>query len=288
MIAGWKDVAKLGSSLCRLIRIRTGVLIALATVGAAFASGITLSWKSAALAWIFFCLSSAGFAINDYYDLEVDAKAHRDRPLPAGELKRQTALKIAIAFFSAAILTSFLVGKKGMILTATDAGLLMVYSAYVKGSGKIDFLGAAITGLLCASIFFGAWAGGAEVSAVWLPAMLVFFFIVGREIILDMRDVKSDESSGMKTIPALLGNQGAAIVSAVMFSVFLISSPLPYLAHTTGIIYLIGTAVVDGVLVVTLWKLVRNPSQAEITRAVNVTKVCFIIGILAVALGSVV
>ena len=287
MVSESGDAAKLLRALSRLIRIRTGGLIFVATIGATITSGVALSWQSIALACAFFCLSSAGFAINDYYDLELDVKAHRDRPLPAGELRKQAALRVAIIFFSIVMLISIFVGKRALVLTTADMSLLILYSAYLKGSGKIDFLGVIITGLLCASIFLSGWAVGAKVSTMFFPMVLSFLFIVGREIILDMRDVKSDKSFGMKTIPALIGNRRAAILSAILFAMFVILSPMPYIAQTAGVIYLVGIGIVDGLVTLAFWKLLRDSSRRGIVRAVNLTKLCFIIGVFAVALGPV-
>ena len=91
----------------------------------------------------------------------------------------------------------------------------------------------------------------------------------------------------MKCLPAeVLVNQEAAIISSVMFSAFLISSPLPYLCDTAGITYLVGIAIVDDLVVLSFWGLLHNSCEAQIRKAATLTRVAFIIGILAITLGA--
>lgn len=267
-------------TLSELIRVRMGLLVGIAAIGAVNAGGINLPSQYIPLIFImFFALSSGGFAINDYFDFKYDRITHPKRPIPSGRISRQTALMTAVILFLIAFLSSLFMNYRVVLLTITDILLLYLYSAHIKGSMK--FLGNFITGFLCASIFLNAWALGAPILRVLIPSIMVFLFIVAREIILDIRDVRGDALFGLKTFPAIFGERKAFTISAVFFGAFIAFSPFPFIFKIYGTGYLIAISLINVILILALWPLIKNPSSSQIQQSITLTRICLVIGTVA-------
>ena len=77
--------------------------------------------------------ASGAFAINDYYDFELDKKNNRrDRPLTSGLISRKTALITSISSFLIVIFFSFFLNLIAMILVFISLPLFYVYSMGLK------------------------------------------------------------------------------------------------------------------------------------------------------------
>ena len=62
-------------------------------------------------------LEASTFALNDYYDLEIDKKNKRDdRPLVRGDLSPKTALYLFTVFFPLGIVCSYFVNLTCFIM----------------------------------------------------------------------------------------------------------------------------------------------------------------------------
>ena len=55
------------------------------------------------------CITSGGFAFNDYIDQESDAIVRKERPIPSKNLTPTMALVIAIIFFAIGLASSFII-----------------------------------------------------------------------------------------------------------------------------------------------------------------------------------
>ncbi|MGB2698130.1 MAG: UbiA family prenyltransferase, partial [Candidatus Zixiibacteriota bacterium] len=75
------------------------------------------------------CLISAGgYAINDYFDLEIDKINKPSRPLPQDKMRARSALVFSIILFLTGIFVSLFIKNIAFILAVIAAALLIIYS----------------------------------------------------------------------------------------------------------------------------------------------------------------
>ena len=78
------------------------------------------------------CITSGGFAFNDYIDQESDAIVKKNRPIPSKNLKPWEALLAAIMLFGIGIAASATINWLCVLIAVSDSVLLIVYSKYIK------------------------------------------------------------------------------------------------------------------------------------------------------------
>lgn len=89
-------------SFIELFRPFTSFLISLAVLVAAFVdAGFRAFSMPPVLIAVFavFLFGSAGNALNDYFDREIDKKNHPERPIPSGRITEKEALTASILMF---------------------------------------------------------------------------------------------------------------------------------------------------------------------------------------------
>src|SRR4030042_1682016 len=139
-------------------------------------------------------LEASTFALNDYYDLEIDKRNKRtDRPLVRGDLSPKTALYLFILFFPLGILCSYFVTLTCFLIAVVTALFAIFYDAVLK---KIKLLGNFFIAYVMAIPFiFGGAAVLPEYTftlvmppAIFIIALIAFLAGAGREIMKDVMD----------------------------------------------------------------------------------------------------
>ncbi len=188
--------------------------------------------------FIIFISAAGAFAINDYYDFEIDKKNKRDdRPLVLGLLSRRTALTTAIISFLIVILLALFLNLIAMSLVLISLPIFYLYSIGLKK--KILFKNLLIAYSYVATLFLGSL-----VTDAILEPLIIYFaimgFIVGfgSEIMFDIADVQGDKDLGIKTIPCEFGLKKAARVTVLLYSIIIILDPLPFFVLIDSRLYL--------------------------------------------------
>ncbi len=178
--------------------------------------------------------ASGAFAINDYYDFEVDkANNRRDRPLVSGLISRKTALITAISSFLIVIFFSFFLNFIAMILVFISLPIFYVYSMGLKKKLYVKNILIAFSYL--STIFLGSL-----IIDSYLEPLIIYYaimgFIVGlaTEIMFDIADVKGDNEQGINTISTRFGTKRAAQISILFYIVIIILDPLPFFINIEG------------------------------------------------------
>jgi len=176
---------------------------------------------------VFFAAVSA-YALNDYFDFEVDKKNKRlDRPLVLGGLTRKTALKTGIISLSLTILLTIFLNIPAMVLIYSNLPLFFLYSMWLK-----KFF--VFKNILVAYGYFVTIVLGSIISDAYIEPLIIYFalmgFIVGfaLEIMLDIGDVIGDKSGCIDTIATRWGKKIAAQLVIILYVVIMILDPIPY------------------------------------------------------------
>ncbi len=190
------------------------------------------------LGFLIIFLSEAGaFAINDYFDYEIDKNNNRrDRPLVLGLISRRAALITAIVLLLIVIILSLFLNSIATIIALINVPIFYIYSMGLK---KKVFL----KNLLIAYSYAIAILFGSLVSDAFLEPIIVYFaimgFIVGlgSEIMFDIADVEGDKKLGINTIPNKFGLKSAAVISVVLYSIIIVMDPLPFFIFIDSRLY---------------------------------------------------
>jgi geranylgeranylglycerol-phosphate geranylgeranyltransferase len=180
-------------------------------------------------------LEASTFALNDYYDLEIDRINKRmDRPLVRGDLSPRSALLIFYVFFPLGLLCSFFVNTTCFIIALITALLSVVYDMKMK---KIKLIGNFYIAYIMAIPFiFGGVSVlpndtlslGAINPVIYVVALIAFLAGSGREIMKDVQDFEGDKSRGVRSFPLYIGTRASAVVAAVFYLSAITLSFLPF------------------------------------------------------------
>ena len=190
------------------------------------------------LAFFIIFISAAGaFAINDYFDYEVDVTNNRtERPLVAGSLSRKEALIIAILSFILVVILGLFLNLILMILVYISLPLFYLYSMGLK---KIVFF----KNFLIAYSYLATILLGSLVTDAYLEPIIIYFgmmgFIVGlaNEIMFDIADVKGDNKLNITTLSTRLGIKKAAQISVILYIIIMVLDPLPFIINIDSRLY---------------------------------------------------
>jgi len=131
------------------------------------------------------CITSAGFAINDYFDRESDAVIKPKRPIPSGALSLKQVIAVSTVLFTVGLVLSVLINWLSFMILLVDCILLVIYSALVKR--KSGFAANVLVGLLVGTAFlYGEATVSQTLSLVSLSLYPICFGTIGGNILRDV------------------------------------------------------------------------------------------------------
>ncbi|MCM3502194.1 UbiA family prenyltransferase [Microbacterium sp. P26] len=78
------------------------------------------------------CLYSAGMALNDWADADIDALERPERPIPSGRISRDRALAVGVGLTALGVGAAFAAGRRSGLVSIALAGALWAYDATFK------------------------------------------------------------------------------------------------------------------------------------------------------------
>lgn len=242
-------------------------------------------------AFLIVFISAAGaFAINDYYDYELDKSNNRmDRPLVLELISRRTALFTAILSLFLVIILSLFLNLVAMIFCLISVSLFYLYSMGLK---KKLF----IKNLLIAYSYLATIILGTLVSDAFLEPLIIYFalmgFIIGlaNEIMFDIADVQGDKKLGIKTISTEFGIGKAALISGMLYAVIIFLDPLPFFLRIDQRLYLDYLFLILILIPIISYiflsrSLMKNQSKENVLKLRNLVFVIMQIGTIAYLIG---
>jgi chlorophyll/bacteriochlorophyll a synthase len=167
------------------------------------------------------CASSQ--AVNDWYDRHVDAINEPNRPIPSGRIPGKWGLYLAITWSGLSLLLGLALGVWAFAATLVAVFFAWAYSAPPFRLKLNGWWGNAAVGISYEGI---SWFTGAAVMLGAFPHPLIIFlalaYSVGAHGIMTLNDFKSiegDRLMGVRSLPAQLGPDRAALVACVIMGV---------------------------------------------------------------------
>ena len=187
-------------------------------------------------------LAAAGNVANDLADRAADAINRPGRPLVSGAITVNAAILLGGLLGGLGLLLAWFMGRQMFVMAGAALVVMMGYSPLLKQRGLLGNLAVAIIASL--PVIYGALAVG------WWRAGLVPFVLAAilhfaREIVKDLEDVTGDRALGRRTVPMVLGRDGAANLAAAALVVFVPASLAPWFAGWYGWRYGFVVSVLD-------------------------------------------
>jgi len=224
-----------------------------------------------------FCFIGAGNALNDFFDREIDKKAHPDRPIPSGRVTPRAALWVSAGLFATALAIGAFLSLDALAVVATSALMMLAYEKGLKAAGLPG--NGAIAYLSGITFLFGGVVVAAPLSALPL-ALLGFLASLGREVAKDIEDREAD--TDRRTLPQRVGAPRAGLVSAASTLAAVALSPLPFLPlGQFGLEYLAVIAAADATFIYAASVLRASPRGSQ-----RLSKVGMALATLAFAVGG--
>ncbi len=236
------------ASVLRLTRIENSAMLIIAILSAEILAGGLPGIKLIAFSLVTgVFLSMSAFAINDYFDVDVDRANGRDRPLVKGSLNSDTALFVAVGSMLIGIASSLFINTYCILIAIIFGTLSILYSYKLK---EMPLIGNAYVALAMAIPFiFGDYVVSSQIAtSIIIVFFLVFLSGLAREIDGTVRDYKGDSRRGARTLPMVIGKSQSAYIAlalyiaAVILSVYLFTNVMPFLGN---LLYAVLIAVSD-------------------------------------------
>lgn len=230
-----------------------------------------------------FALLSAGNAVNDYCDYNIDRINRPKRPIPSGRIRRVNALLFAIALIVIGVWLGTLINRKATGFAILVSVALVSYAFWLK---RTPFVGNVVVSGLTGLTFIAGGIAIDSVQGTFVPAIFAFLFTTAREIVKDLEDTEGDLKNGVKTLATL--NSRIAVWTAISFMAFVILfSPTPYLFGWYSWHYLILVLIgVDLVLIGLAIRLCQDASRESCASIQQWMKWDIFVGLGAIYLGT--
>lgn len=149
------------------------------------------------------CVAAAGYIINDYYDIKIDAINRPDRLVVGRGVNRRHAMMAHLLLSGLGVLVAGALSPLLGLATAGSALLLWGYSIRFK---RLPLVGNVSIGLLTAAlVLLPELQLRTGHLVVWGYALAAFLLTVVREIVKDVEDMRGDAQHDCRTLPIVWG-----------------------------------------------------------------------------------
>lgn len=228
-----------------------------------------------------FFITAASMTYNDYFDWQIDKINHPKRPIPQGIITPKEMLYFSIFLFSIGVIISFFINILSLIIILVTILLLNLYELYSKNIGIFSNITVAF--ITAMAFTFGGIAVN-NPSPTLILSVMTFFVMIGREIIMDIRDTEGDKTI-RRSLPVQIGKKKASYIACVFLLISMLLTPIPYLVNTLNIWYLIIILPVGFLTMIGVVQTLRDVNNAAFSAsliriALAIALVAFIVGII--------
>ncbi len=191
---------------------------------------------------------SGAMGLNRLIDAKIDADNPRtaERHIPAGQVSIFEAVCFIAVSLAVMLLAAWMLNPLCFYLAPVAIGFFVLY-AYCKRFSHYAHL---VLGICLAAAPIGAWIAlrGDLGWSVLSLGLAVLFWVAGFDIFYALQDYEFDVERGLHSIPSKLGVKKSFWLAEVFHFLMLLFLLLVYPGSGLGAIYLVGVAVVAGLL----------------------------------------
>ena len=228
-------------------------------------------------------IAAAGYIINDYYDIKIDAINKPGRLLVGRKIRRRRAMFAHLILSALGVLGGIWLSIPVGLINLGAVLLLWGYSARLK---KMLLIGNVVISLLSASMLLVVAVYADTLNKITISyALFALLISLIREIIKDMEDVKGDASFDCRTLPIVAGLRNTKLVLYPLIAVFQAFLVVVMLHPRTSAALDVYMAIL--VLSPSVWlllKLIRADKKKDFTYLSGLNKFIMLTGILSMLL----
>ena len=288
-----EKISKKIKAFWHLTRLGHGFMLGIAVlIGALIAGNVLSEIYGVLLGVLTAILIEAGtFALNDYYDIEVDREnARLDRPLVREDLKPETAFMLGVILTILGVACSYFINIWCFLIALVSALFGVAYDIKLKETGVLGNIYIAYT-MAIPFVFGGLVFQNIQkgVLVLIILSLITFLSGLGREIMKGIIDVKGDAIRDVKTVARVYGVENAKITSITFYSVAVLLSPIPFIFDLSGFRnypYLLFVIIADTIFLYTCIKL-RGGDVEVINGLRKTTIMAMLFGLIAFLVGAV-
>jgi geranylgeranylglycerol-phosphate geranylgeranyltransferase len=228
------------------------------------------------------------FALNDYFDVDVDIKNDRkDRPIVRGDISKNEALWLAVITSLLSVVAMYFTGSLGAVVVLIFLVIFGVfYNARLKEYGIWGNIYISFT--MAAPFLFGSVLFARNNTVLFVIAAVAFFVGLGREIMKGIMDMEGDALRDVKTVARTRGPDKAKFIAVSLYVLGMLLSPLPlfmddpkfHMSPIYGVFALISVAI----LAYVCYTLLKGHDIKTIGKARKTTLASMAIALLGVLL----
>jgi 4-hydroxybenzoate polyprenyltransferase len=208
-----KDFFRICLGFLLVVRILTSGAIAVVVALPMVWQGTSLT-HSLACALPFFLAAAGGFALNDYYDFQKDLLNKPYRAIPSRKLSRRSVLVTSVVLMVFACVSAFIAFNSRVegylffvsILGVSTYNLFVRYLTASKG---------VITAVISTTPAIYVVMVLKYPTVYLLVPVAMGIFLLGREWLMDIRDMHGDGEVGNRTLPVIFGAGRTAILGFI-------------------------------------------------------------------------
>ncbi len=243
-------------------------------------------------------IAAAGYIINDYFDIGIDAINKPHKVTIEKIFKRRTIIIWHISLNIAAMLiviglTLSLLQLRLVLIQLVSILLLIFYSTTFKRKLIIGNLCIGVlTGLTLLTVAFYEPAfelfntDFLHSKLLWMYVLFSFIITFIREVVKDIEDVKGDTAQNCETIPLVWGIDNAKkivyVFIGLLLTLLLITAYYFFSFNKVLVIYLFAAVFVP--VIFTLYKTRQASHSADFNRISTYVKIVTLLGILSITL----
>lgn len=278
-------------AVLKLTRIEHSIMLVVAVLAAELVAKGIPGPETLALSLITpIFISMASFAVNDYFDLEVDRVNRRKRPLVSGELRPSDAIYITTACMAIGLAASALINWQAFAIAVVFGVLAILYSYRLK---EIALAGNSYVAFSMAIPFiFGSYAVSGNIGyGIALISAMIFLSGLAREIHGTIRDMEGDSAARkIKSIPRIVGTGASAALALVLYAAAIAISVYMFLKvapFRMNLIYAVPIAIADAMLAYTGIEFVLRPERKVYDLSRNLSLIAMGLALLAILLAPI-
>lgn len=217
-------------------------------------------------------LQASAFALNDYFDYEVDlANRRMDRPLVRGELSKKDVLLSSILLIPIGLFFAYLISFVAFILALAITLAGYAYDVKLKEYGISGNVYIAFS--MAAPFLFGSViAKNSFTTQAIILSLIAFLSGVGREIMKGIEDVEGDAIRDVKTIARTKGIRKAIFCSVLLFIASIFLSFIPFFLlkeYFFDFKYIVPIAITDLILIKICIDMIRVKDESVIKQRIG-------------------
>ena len=226
------------------------------------------------------CIVS-GFIINDYYDTKKDS-INTPIKFKLGEsINDKTKLFLYFFLNLLVVLVSSLISMRAIGFFSIYIFFIWFYSHKLR---KLVFIGNLFYSILTITPFFAILLYFKKIEFIIIAyALFLFFILLLKDIVKDMKNLKGDFSANHKTIPVVFGESFTKTLISLLsiINIFLILNL--FLNFNSGFMYFYYFLALT-VMVYFMFKLYHSKSTAQYLFLHNLLRILIAIGVFSIIL----